>query len=70
MRVYAGEMKPRAAGTLVALGLIYGAGAGTALGVAIAGGPGLALGAAMGAGLGVVAGSVLEMWLSSNTPSD
>ncbi|WP_162802824.1 hypothetical protein [Ornithinimicrobium avium] len=49
-------------GTLVGLGLVYGAGAGTVIGIAVGGGTGLALGAAVGAGLGVVAGAVGDLW--------
>ena len=55
-------MRSHAAGPLVGMGLIYGAGVGTVLGLALAGPPGLATWVVMGAGVGVVIGSVAELW--------
>ncbi|MBB1011650.1 MULTISPECIES: hypothetical protein [Mycobacteriales] len=55
-------MRSHAAGPLVGLGLLYGAGVGTVLGVVIAGAPNLATWMVMGAGIGVVVGSVAELW--------
>ncbi|MBB1017238.1 MULTISPECIES: hypothetical protein [Dietzia] len=54
-------MRSHAAGPLVGLGLIYGAGVGAVLGLAIAGAPDLALWLVTGAGIGVVVGSVAEL---------
>lgn len=61
---------PAPAGTMVALGLVYGAAAGTAIGVAVAGGPGLALGAAMGAGVGIVVGAIIDQWSSARSRTE
>ncbi|AWH96308.1 hypothetical protein [Dietzia psychralcaliphila] len=55
-------MRSHAAGPLVGLGLIYGAGVGTVLGLVIVGAPDLATWMVMGAGIGVVLGSVAELW--------
>ncbi|WP_440220072.1 hypothetical protein [Dietzia sp. MNB45] len=55
-------MRSHAAGPLVGLGLLYGAGVGTVLGVVIASAPNLATWMAMGAGIGVVVRSVAELW--------
>ncbi|MBB1036333.1 MAG: hypothetical protein Q7T31_09160 [Dietzia sp.] len=54
-------MRSRAAGPLVGLGLVYGAGAGLIIGLAVAGPTGLAPGLVIGAGLGAVAGNVAEL---------
>jgi outer membrane lipoprotein SlyB len=51
----------RPEGTLVGLGLVWGAGTGSVVGLIVAGGTGLALGGAAGAGLGIVLGAVLEL---------
>ncbi|MEH6622667.1 MULTISPECIES: hypothetical protein [Dietzia] len=55
-------MRSHAAGPLVGLGLLYGAGVGAVLGVVIAGPPNPATWMVMGAGIGVVVGSVAELW--------
>lgn len=55
-------MRSHAAGPLVGLGLLYGAGVGTVLGVVFAGPPNLATWVVMGAGIGVVVGSVADLW--------
>lgn len=55
-------MRSHAAGPLVGLGLLYGAGVGTVLGVVFAEPPNLATWVVMGAGIGVVVGSVAELW--------
>lgn len=54
-------MRSHAAGPLVGLGLICGAGVGTVLGLAIADAPDLAVWLVSGAGIGVIVGSVAEL---------